>query len=115
VSVVTASRGSAGRIANLLRRLIVVLVVLAMLAAGVLFAVQNPEPVALDLLVIDLAPRSLALWLLATLALGGLLGLLASSIIILRLRGNLLLARRKLENCKVELDRLRVAGLKDGD
>ena len=76
---------------------------------------QNPEPVALDLLVVDLAPRSLALWLLATLALGGLLGLLASSIIILRLRAKLVLAWRKLEKCKVELDRLRVAGLKDGE
>tara|TARA_S200002703_G_scaffold98925_1_gene85559 strand:+ start:2901 stop:3242 length:342 start_codon:yes stop_codon:yes gene_type:complete len=110
----TASNG-AGRLARILHRLILVLVVLAMLAAGVLFAVQNPEPVALDLLVVDLAPRSLALWLLATLALGGLLGLLASSIIILRLRAKLVLARRKLEKCKVELDRLRVAGLKDGE
>ncbi len=110
----TASNG-AGRLARILRRLILVLVILAMLAAGALFAVQNPEPVALDLLVVDLAPRSLALWLLATLALGGLLGLLASSIIILRLRGKLVLARRKLEKCKVELDRLRVAGLKNGE
>ncbi|MEQ9464652.1 MAG: lipopolysaccharide assembly protein LapA domain-containing protein [Haliea sp.] len=100
---------------NVLRKVIALLVILAMVAVGVLFALQNHQPVALDLLVHEFAPRSLALWLLAALALGGVLGLLASSIIILRLRGGLAIARRKLEKSKLELDRLRVAGIKNGE
>ncbi|MFO7550072.1 MAG: lipopolysaccharide assembly protein LapA domain-containing protein [Haliea sp.] len=100
---------------NVLRKVVSLLVILAMLAAGVLFALQNHQPIGLDLLVHEFAPRSLALWLLAALALGGVLGLLVSSVIILRLRGRLAIAQRKLDKCKVELDRLRVAGIKDGD
>ncbi len=100
---------------NVLRKVIALLVILAMVAVGVLFALQNHQPVGLDLLVYEFAPRSLALWLLLALALGGVLGLLASSVIILRLRGGLAIARRKLEKSKLELDRLRVAGIKDGE
>ncbi len=100
---------------NVLRKVVALLVILAMVAVGVLFALQNHQPVGLDLLVHEFAPRSLALWLLAALALGGVLGLLASSVIILRLRGGLAVTRRKLDKTKLELDRLRVAGIKDGE
>lgn len=98
-----------------LRKVISLLVVLAMLVLGVLFALQNPQPVGLDLLFYELAPRSVALWLLGALALGGALGLLVSSVMLLRLRAGLASAQRKLEKCRVELDRLRVAGIKEGD
>lgn len=100
---------------NVVRKVVYLLVVLAMLALGVLFALQNPQPVVLDMLVHEFAPRSLALWLLAALALGGVSGLLVSSIIILRLRAGLSVAQRKLDKCKLELDRLRVAGIKEGE
>jgi len=100
---------------NVLRKVVSLLVVLAMLAVGVLFALQNHQPIAVDLLVYEFAPRSVALWLLAALALGGVLGLLVSSVIILRLRGGLAVAQRKLDKCKIELDRLRVAGIKEGE
>lgn len=100
---------------NWLRKLLSVLVLLAMLAAGVLFALQNREPIALDLLLYTFAPHSLALWVLAALALGAVLGLLASSVIILRLRTGLAMANRKLEKSRLELDRLRLAGIKDGE
>lgn len=100
---------------NAVRKVACLLVVLAMLALGVLFALQNSQLVVLDLLVHEFAPRSLALWLLAALALGGVLGLLVSSIIILRLRAGLSVAQRKLDKCKIELDRLRVAGIKEGE
>ena len=72
-----------------LRNLLTLVVVLAMIAVGVLFALQNEEPVPLDLLVYQFEPRSLALWLLSALAIGGLLGLVISSAIMLRLRTSL--------------------------
>ncbi|MFU8762936.1 MAG: lipopolysaccharide assembly protein LapA domain-containing protein [Haliea sp.] len=100
---------------NVVRKVVYLLVVLAMLALGVLFALQNSQPVGLDMLVHEFAPRSLALWLLAAFALGGVLGMLVSSVITLRLRAGLSLAQRKLDKCKLELDRLRVAGIKDGE
>ena len=50
---------------NLLRKLITVLVVIATMGVGVLFALQNTVLVPLDVLVYNFEPRSLALWVLA--------------------------------------------------
>ncbi len=90
------------------RKLLTLVVVLATLAVGVLFALQNKAPVPLDLLVYTFNPQSLALWILASLALGGLLGMLASSAIVLRLRTSLASANRKLTKANTALDKLRV-------
>jgi uncharacterized integral membrane protein len=81
---------------SFLRGLAALVVVFAMAAAGALFAVQNESRVSLDLLVYRFAPRSLALWVLSALALGGVLGLLAASGVILRLRARVALLRRQL-------------------
>ena len=98
---------------KLLRTLITVIVVLATLAVGVLFALQNKEPVPLDLLVYAFEPRSLALWLLAALALGGAAGMLISSLIVVRLKASLSTAQRQLAKSRTEVDSLRTAGLTD--
>lgn len=89
------------------RKLLTLVIVLATIAVGVLFALQNKAPVPLDLLVYTFSPKSLALWVLASLALGGLLGLLASSAIVLRLRTSLGSANRKLSKATAELSKLR--------
>ena len=68
-----------------------------MLALGALFAVQNDATVPLDLLVVYLPARSVALWVLLALALGGILGLLTSLGIVLRLRARLGAAQRELK------------------
>ena len=81
---------------NFLRNLVYFLVVIAMLVLGVLFAVQNTVAVPLDLLVITLAERSLALWVLLAFAVGGVIGMLTSLGMVLRLRTELMGARRKL-------------------
>jgi putative membrane protein len=89
------------------RKLITLVIVLATLAVGVLFALQNKAPVPLDLLVYTFDPKSLALWILASLAMGGLLGMLASSAIVLRLRTSLASTNRKLTKANTELAKLR--------
>ena len=98
---------------KLLRTLITVIVVLATVAVGVLFALQNKEPVPLDLLVYAFEPRSLALWLLGALAVGGAAGMLISSVMIVRLRASLSAAQRQLAKSRTEVDSLRTAGLTD--
>ena len=89
------------------RKLITLVIVLATLAVGVLFALQNKAPVPLDLLVYTFDPKSLALWILASLAMDGLLGMLASSAIVLRLRTSLASTNRKLTKANTELAKLR--------
>jgi putative membrane protein len=98
-----------------LRGLVTLLIVLTTLAVGVLFALQNKAPVSLDLLVYTFDPKSLALWVLVSLTLGGLLGMLISSAIVLRLRASLGSVNRKLSKANAELDSLRTIGLKDSE
>jgi uncharacterized membrane protein YciS (DUF1049 family) len=94
---------------KILRHLVTALVVLAMIAVGVLFALQNEVAVPLDLLVYQFEPRSLALWVLSALAIGGLLGLAVSSVIMLRHYASLRSAQRQLSRTRSELDRLQAA------
>lgn len=94
-----------------IRNLLAVFLGLAMAGVGVLFALQNAAPVPLDVLVMTLPPHSVALWVLGALALGGVLGLVLSSLAVLRLRGRLIAARRQIARSQSELDRLRSTGL----
>ena len=94
-----------------LATLLSIVVIAATAGAGVLFALQNKTPVPLDVLVYYFEPRSLALWVLSAFAIGGLLGMLISSGIILRKRAALSSSNRQLERARAELDKLRAAGL----
>jgi uncharacterized membrane protein YciS (DUF1049 family) len=96
---------------SFIKNLLILLVALAMAALGVLFALQNPQPIALDILVMQLPERSLALWVLAALAIGGFLGLALSSVAVLRLRARLASLRRQLARAQGEAERLRATGL----
>ncbi len=92
---------------KLLRKLLIIAVVLTMLAVGVLFALQNKAPVALDLLVYTFEPKSLALWVLGAFALGGVTGMVVSSAIMLRMRAALGASKRQLSRSQTELNKLR--------
>ena len=92
---------------KLLRKIVTVLIVLATLAVGMLFALQNKTMVPLDLLVYSFEPRSVALWVLGAFAIGGLLGMLACSAVLLRQRASIGTARRRLEKSRAEVGRLR--------
>lgn len=85
---------------NLLRKLLTLIILLAVVGVAVLFAVQNKTPVPLDLLVYTFAPRSLALWVLLAFVLGGVGGLLMSSLVLLRSRASLGSARRQLTKAR---------------
>ena len=92
-----------------LRKLLYVVVILAALAVGMLFALQNKTSVPLDVLIYTFEPRSLALWVLAAFAIGGVLGMLACSAIMLRQRASLGSANRRLARSRAEVAELRDA------
>ncbi len=85
---------------NFLKNLLYFAVVMATLGLGALFAVQNTATVPLDLLVIHLSERSVALWVLLAFASGGIIGMLTSIGLVLRLRTALLRANRQLAKLK---------------
>jgi putative membrane protein len=51
-------------------------------ALGGMFTVQNTEKVPLDLLVVQLPPQAVALWILLAMAVGVFLGFLSSALLL---------------------------------
>lgn len=97
---------------RLIIRIIMIAIALLVLCFGVLFAVQNNVEVPLDLLVFQLSEQRVALWVLLAFALGGVMGIVVSSVAIIKLRGDLLVLRRKQDRSSKEIDKLRTAGIK---
>ena len=79
-----------------LKNLLVFILLAGTLVLGALFAVQNTAQVPLDLLVIYLPERSIALWVLLAFAIGGVVGMLTNIGLVWRLRAALLKANRRL-------------------
>lgn len=93
-------------------RIIKIILVLFIVVIGAAFAVMNAEPVSLDYyLGVQEAP--LALILVATLALGALLGVLASLGAVVRLRHELGDLRRQLRLAQEEIENLRSLPVKE--
>ena len=69
---------------RLLSRGLALLTLVAAVAAGGMFALQNTHRVPLDLLFFQLPEQAVAIWILVALALGVLLGLSAGALLSLR-------------------------------
>ncbi|MFT5576872.1 MAG: putative membrane protein [Bermanella sp.] len=92
---------------GLLKKILFLIFLIAILAYGALFAVQNDTPVPLDLLVMKLPELRLSLWLVAAFILGGLSGLLISALKLIQSKGQYQLVCRKLAKAEKELNQLR--------
>ncbi len=90
-----------------MRGLISLLVVIVVLGVGVAFALDNTEQVAMKLFALQLAPRSLGIWVLAAFLFGSLFGLLCSAGLFLRVKKSEYSVKRKLAQSEKELDHLR--------
>lgn len=86
---------------KLIRKIVYVLVFLLALVVGMLFVVQNRAEAPLDLLFVQLESQRVALWIVLSLSLGGVLGMLTSMGLVLRLRAALMRANRQLRNDRV--------------
>jgi len=96
-----------------LKGLILAIILLAVLIIGILFATNNQQALPLNLIWVELPEASLSVWLLASLAVGVVLGMLAMSGVYLRLRTMLTRSQRHNQQQRKELDRLRVQEMKE--
>lgn len=78
------------------KRLALGFITLVLLVVGACFALHNQYQVPLDLLWVTLPPASLALWLLLSLAIGLVVGILTMGGYCLRLHRRLARMRRQL-------------------
>ena len=67
-----------------LRQGLTLLLVVGAVAAGGLFSLQNTEEISLDLVVVQLPAQPVAIWILAALAVGVVIGLGAGTLLALR-------------------------------
>jgi putative membrane protein len=91
-----------------LKRLIAFLLLALVLIFGMLFAVQNTSTVPLYLLIVQFEEQRVSIWLLLAFVLGGLIGVLVSSVAIVRLKSQLMLLNRKLEKSEKALVKTRI-------
>ena len=67
-----------------LRQGLTLLLAVGAVAAGGLFSLQNTEEIPLDLIVVQLRAQPVAIWILAALAIGVVIGLGAGTLLALR-------------------------------
>lgn len=92
----------------LFRRIVTVVVVLAAVALGVLFALRNSSVIPVDFLAFT-ASASTAAWLVGAFVVGGLLGLSLNVGLFLRMKRGERRAVKQLRQRDRELDKLRSA------
>ncbi|WP_404377270.1 lipopolysaccharide assembly protein LapA domain-containing protein [Vreelandella aquamarina] len=96
-----------------IKGLILAVILLVVLLVGILFAVNNQQAIGLNLIWAELPAVSLSVWLLATLAVGVIVGMLAMLGVYIRLKARLARSERHNKQQRKELDRLRTQGFKE--
>ncbi|CAA0078229.1 Lipopolysaccharide assembly protein A [Zhongshania aliphaticivorans] len=79
---------------RLIRTILVLILLIMVLAVGLLFTIQNDALVPLNVLVAELPAQRLSTWIILAFFVGGVAGLAASSVVILRLQASRLRLRR---------------------
>ena len=112
-SVTAAARHSGGFLnVSSIRRWSGYLLLAVVLVAGFIFSVRNTTPVPLDLFFFRLPELSIALWVLAAFALGGVIGVAVSSVALIRCRHQIAQLRHRFDKQRLEIERLRVADIR---
>jgi len=92
---------------SLIRRVLIVAFALIILLVGVLFSSHNNQMVVIDFLVYKTPEFYLSFWIIASFALGGLIGVLSSSATIIRLKTGQKRSNKKIKRSESELVRLK--------
>ena len=95
-----------------LKRLLLIILFVSALVLGVVFTSENNTPVAIWLLGYQLPSLQLGLWLLLSLLLGSLVGLLLTMLPNLQHKQQLASRERKINALQKELNSLRTTAVK---
>ena len=95
-----------------LKRLSAAAIVIVVVAYGVLFSIQNNEIITVNFVVLPPLEGSAAFWVLLAFCVGGGLGLLFSSAVLVASKAQLSAAKRKLLNLEQELSKSRLSASK---
>ncbi|MGJ8687528.1 MAG: lipopolysaccharide assembly protein LapA domain-containing protein [Spongiibacteraceae bacterium] len=88
---------------RLIRFLILLVAMTLVVAAGILFTLENDVLVPLKLLVVDLPEQRLAFWMILAFVAGGLSGVLAASLALGRMRAAKAISQRRFAQLEKKL------------
>jgi putative membrane protein len=81
-------------------------IALIVLLTGIVLTIHNTTPVIIDLVWVKLPEASLSIWLIISMVVGLLVGILLTSARVLTLRAKLLNSARKLRNAEQQIETL---------
>lgn len=96
-----------------IKGLLLAAILLVVLLVGILFAVNNQQTIALNLIWVELPAVSLSVWMLGMLTCGVIIGMVAMLGVYIRLKARLARTRRRNKQQRKELDRLRTREFKE--
>ena len=79
---------------------------------GMLFTSENTTQVALNLVFWEFGPANMSLWIMLAFILGGLLGLIVSLLLLMKLRTHLIRAEKRADLFEKEVTALRANAVK---
>lgn len=77
------------------------------LVVGIFFAIRNPQPLSLDLVFWQAPEFSVALYLILAFAMGAIVALISSSVVLLRSENSIRVLKKRLEKSQLELEKVR--------
>ncbi|MGJ8513636.1 lipopolysaccharide assembly protein LapA domain-containing protein [Carnimonas bestiolae] len=96
-----------------LKTLVLAIIAIVVALLGILFSIRNQQEIPLDIIWAKLPEASLALWLLLSLVVGVILGMLAMTGMYVRLRTRLAGARKDVKVKQAEIDQLKKQGVQE--
>lgn len=94
---------------RLLKGLLLGVLTLVLLLIGIMFAIHNTQPVALNFVFFSLPEFSVSFWLILSFFFGGVIGVALSVVMLLQMKARALQLKRKLNQLDSELAKLRQA------
>ena len=88
-----------------LRQGLTLLLAVGAVAAGGLFSLQNTEEIPLDLIMVQLPAQPVAIWILAALAAGVIIGLGAGTLLALKRSATILQLRKQRDRLLAEAEK----------
>ena len=88
-----------------LRQGLTLLLAVGAVAAGGLFSLQNTEEIPLDFIVVQLPAQPVAIWILAALAAGVVIGLVAGTLLALRRSATIRRLRKQRDSLLAAADK----------
>lgn len=91
---------------QLLTRLLLLVLLVVIFLAGMMFTFQNTEEIALDLFFVKLPPAALSVWVLSSFALGGILGVIFTLGVAVKVKTGKIAVQRKLNKAEKTVQQL---------